>query len=246
MQIVTPEGFPAELWHEILDAAPSMRPAELAVPAGASLLVLGAHPDDETIGCGRLIAHWAKQIGPVTVVSLSAGEACLDHLDIRIPHLAAIRRAELRAAGEFLAVDRTECCGLPDGDLVNALPAVQEKLIRLISSVAVVAAPWQHDPHPDHAAIGAAAAAGCRLTGRKLLEYPIWTTYWQRPSVLAQHDYRVIVVDTDPADDAARRRALACYRSQQEPLRADLSPVVPAAMLEHHQQQLILLPGGHR
>lgn len=245
MQNVTPDGFSAQLWREILDAAPSMPAADLAVPTGAQLLVLGAHPDDETIGCGRLIAHWARQIGPVTIVSMSAGEACLDHLDIRIPDLALTRRAELQAAGECLGAIRTECRSLPDGDLVNALPAFQQELITLISSAAVVAAPWQHDPHPDHAATGAAAAAGCRLTGRRLLEYPIWTTYWQRPSVLAQHDYRVIVVDTDPADDAARHRALACYRSQQEPLRADLSPVVPAAMLEHHERQLILLPGGH-
>ena len=246
MQVVTPDGFPPGLWGTVIHQAPRMTLRNLAPSGGGHLVVLGAHPDDETIGAGRLIAHWARTIGPVTIVSMSAGEACLDHLGVQVPQLGQIRRRELAAAGQSLGAQRTLCCSIPDGKIDAGLPAVRRQFDRLVGAAAMVAAPWRFDPHPDHAALGTAAARSCAQLSTPMLEYSIWSSFWQRPSILEDTGYEVVTVATDQDDDVARDRALAGYRSQREPVRADLTPVVPASMLAHHDRQFLLRPKEYR
>lgn len=238
---VTPAGHSPALWGGVLRAAP-LRSLDELVPVGTRMLVLAAHPDDETIGAGRLIAGWVRERGPVDVVAMTAGEACLDHLGVGIPGLADTRRAEFAAATTELGVRDARCGGLPDGGLTDALPGHSSVLDELTRHADVVAAPWRFDPHPDHAALGAAAAAVCARLGVQLLEYPIWSTYWQSPDVLAAQGYRLVRVGTDAADEAARSRALDRYVSQLRPLRDDLGPVVPAPMLAHHTEQFLFRP----
>lgn len=240
MRVVTPDGFPVQLWRSVIDDAPTVTVAELAANRGSHLVVLGAHPDDETIGAGRLIARWARTIGAVTIASMSAGEACLDHLGVTIADLARTRRRELADAAGRLGAHRALCWPVPDGGLTVGLGDVQQQTDQLVRTAAVVASPWRFDPHPDHAALGLFAAASCERLGIPLLEYPIWSSFWQPPSVLEETGYRVLRVVTDADDDNARDRALGCYRSQREPLRPDLSPVLPPTMLAHHERQFLL------
>ena len=44
------------------------------------------------------------------------------------------------------------------------------------------AATWRGDGHPDHEAVGRAAAAACARTGAALLEYPVWMWHWASPA----------------------------------------------------------------
>lgn len=240
--MVTPDGFSPRLWRPMIDGADCVTVSELAADGNDTLVVLGAHPDDETIGAGRLIAHWARTIGAVTIVSMSAGEACLDHLDIHLPGLADTRRRELAAAGVRLGAHRTLCWPVPDGGLTAGLTTVRTHIDELVRTAAAVASPWRFDPHPDHGALGHFAAASCKRLGIPLLEYPVWSSFWQHPSVLDETGYQVVRVATDADDDTARDCALACYRSQRQPLLADLTPVVPTAMLAHHECQFLLRP----
>ena len=79
-------------------------------PVGDRLLVAVAHPDDETFGCGSLLAY-AHELGvPSVVACATRGEAGsptpgrgLDDAD-----MATVREAELRAAAQFLGVERVE------------------------------------------------------------------------------------------------------------------------------------------
>lgn len=77
-------------------------------PAG--LLAVHAHPDDETLSNGALLATWAAAGGPVTVVTCTRGEqgevipADLRHLEGDGPALAAHREGELAAALRALGV----------------------------------------------------------------------------------------------------------------------------------------------
>ncbi|MDQ6656859.1 MAG: PIG-L family deacetylase [Actinomycetota bacterium] len=239
--MVTQDGFSPQLWRPVIDGAACTAVSDLAGGGGGgTLVVLGAHPDDETIGAGRLIAHWARAIGAVTIVSMSAGEACLDHLDIHLPELADTRRGELAAAGERLGAGRTQCWSVLDGGLTVGLAAVRAQIDHEVRAAALVASPWRFDPHPDHGALGHFAAASCERLGVPLLEYPIWSTFWQHPLVLDETGYQVLRVATDAEDEQARDRAIACYRSQLQPLLPDLTPVVPTAMLAHHESQFLL------
>ncbi|PFG33758.1 PIG-L family deacetylase [Sanguibacter antarcticus] len=79
------------------------------VPHGR-LLVVHAHPDDETLATGGLLAAWAASGEPVTLVTCTRGERGevigdeLAHLEGDGPRLAAHRETELAAALRALGV----------------------------------------------------------------------------------------------------------------------------------------------
>jgi len=81
-----------------------------AAPAPGGLLAVHAHPDDETLSNGGLLAVWAAAGLPVTVVTCTRGELGEvigpdpDHLEGRGPALAAHRELELAAALAALGV----------------------------------------------------------------------------------------------------------------------------------------------
>lgn len=235
---VTPAGHPPAVWAAEFDRAPLIEVAGL-VPAAARMLALAAHPDDETIGAGRLISAWSRRRGPVVLGVMTDGEACLDHLGVEIPGLARTRRAEVAAAARELGIQTMWCAELADGSLAAVLAGPNDAIDAAVRTVDVVLAPWRHDPHPDHAALGAAAADSCLRHGVPLLEYAIWSTYWQLPEVLGRRGYQLLRVGTDSQDDRARKRALTCYPSQLRPLAAHLESVVPAPMLAHHREQFL-------
>lgn len=242
---ITPDGLTPSVWRPSVEAARSV-PVTALAPGAVRCTVLGAHPDDETIGAGRLIAGWAARRGPVRIISLTAGEACLDHVGVHLPDLAERRRAELQRAARALGVASTACWDLPDGRVTDHLPDARDRLSELVRGSDVVAAPWRHDPHPDHAALGALAAELCADRGVPLLAYPVWTTYWQQPQVLTETGSTLLVVDAEDGDERCRDLALAAYVSQHRPLAPGLGPVVPAPMLAHHDRQLLLQNGNAR
>jgi N-acetyl-1-D-myo-inositol-2-amino-2-deoxy-alpha-D-glucopyranoside deacetylase len=89
---------------------------EPTTPAGAvgsvvgGLLAVHAHPDDETLATGALLATWAAAGLPVTLVTCTRGERgevigpALAHLEGDGPALAAHREGELAAALVALGV----------------------------------------------------------------------------------------------------------------------------------------------
>lgn len=238
---VTPAGHHPRVWAAAIAASAPVTLDALA-QAGPRLLVVAAHPDDETLGAGRLVAQWAAQVGPVTAVTLTAGEACLDHLGHRDDTLGARRLGEWRAAVAALGVGDAQAWDVPDGEVGEALDIVTGRLRAVIERVGadVVLAPWSLDPHPDHRAAGLAATRAARGCGTEVLEYPVWMTYWSLPAALERAAYRLVHVPTDASAERARTSALAHYASQLEPLRDDLEPVVPAHLLAHHDRQLLL------
>ncbi|MCA8959574.1 MAG: PIG-L family deacetylase [Planctomycetes bacterium] len=93
------------------------------------LLVIAPHADDETIGCGGLIAKMKDLGGEVYVMVMTVGD--LDHYDGREGKTSGQTRAdELAAAMDVLGVDEHEIVmhsnewhlrldGMPRRDLVN-------------------------------------------------------------------------------------------------------------------------------
>jgi LmbE family N-acetylglucosaminyl deacetylase len=183
--------------------------------AGARrLIVVAAHPDDETLGAGGLLATAAQSGTTVVVVIATLGERSHPHSRTHTPdQLRSIRRAEVTAAVALLAPHATvRLLELPDGDLTDheaALTAAVAESIDLLGTV--VAAPWEGDGHPDHAAAGRAARAAATGPGVKLLQYPIWAWHWGVAADLPPHLARL---DLHDAAYSAKQAALQCHRSQ--------------------------------
>jgi LmbE family N-acetylglucosaminyl deacetylase len=85
------------------------------------LLAVFAHPDDESLLAGGVLAACAAAGRRVAIVSMTRGErgpAELSELDGR--PLGEIREAELLAASRVLGVSSAECLDYPDGELADA------------------------------------------------------------------------------------------------------------------------------
>jgi N-acetyl-1-D-myo-inositol-2-amino-2-deoxy-alpha-D-glucopyranoside deacetylase len=153
----------------------------------ARLLVVVAHPDDETFGCGSLIALAAQQGVEVTVCCATRGEA--GEAPEWLPagaSLATVREQELRAAGELLGVSRFVLLDFADSGMEGALAAgtlaaadeaevasrVAAVLDEVRPDVVLTLDPSHGDGHRDHVAIGRATTAAC--AGRAGIRLYYW------------------------------------------------------------------------
>lgn len=150
-------------------------------PDGA-LVVVAPHPDDETLGCGGLIADACSRGRHVEIVCVSDGGA--SHPGSRAwprPRLSDLRAGEARVASAILGLspDRLTFIGLADGGLPRMGPDF-DRAVDIIAGraracgAATICVTWAHDPHRDHQAAHAMAAAAALFCGAGLLSYPVW------------------------------------------------------------------------
>ncbi|WP_460446086.1 PIG-L family deacetylase [Angustibacter aerolatus] len=217
--------------------------------APTHLLVVAAHPDDETLGAGGLLAAAADAGVPADVVVATAGEASHPLSPTTDPQrLAAWRTTEVRAAVERLAPGATvHVLGLPDGGLSGRTDDLTEAVARLARPGGWVVAPWRGDGHPDHEAAGTAAAGAAQRVGARLLEYPVWAWHWAAPG-----DERVpwddcVRLDLDAGLAGRKRAAMALHRSQVEPLspqEGDEVLLAPEVLAHFERSFEVFVDGG--
>ncbi len=200
------------------------------------LVVASAHPDDETLGAGQLIAAASR---PVRALTLSAGEHCVDDPRVDPTDLGVIRLGEWRGALGELGATPVDSPRWPDGRLSEHEDRLADTLAGELDADTVLLATWRHDPHPDHAAVGRAAAAAVALTGARLLEYPVWGPLWMTPDEVAETGCRLVRVELDERTRACRLRASRHYVSQLEGLFPGWDAVVPEELLLRHDRQLL-------
>ncbi len=207
-------------------------------PAEAvTTLVFAPHPDDETLGCGGLIADRAAAGATVALATLTDGSASHQGL-IDGRELAALRHAEALAAAHELGVpaDRCHFLGLPDHDLASHHDAAVAGVAALLATYqpGEVYVPHRDDGLADHRATHdiVCAALATHPHALRLYAYPVWLWHtW--PWVAGRHlDGTRRVPARLLADNwqlvlgcrshhriglpARKQRALACYRTQME------------------------------
>ncbi|MGV8895123.1 MAG: PIG-L family deacetylase [Rhodoglobus sp.] len=209
-------GTPAATWgvdSRMRDRSP------LNLHGVDELIVVAAHPDDETLGAGGLIALCSGRGIRVTVVVVTDGGASGE------PGIVAERSSELAAAAAILGADVIEL-GFADGATREDVDEITEVLAEHIgrsSRNALIVAPWRGDGHRDHRVVGEIVAE--LVGGRRFAEYPIWMWHWAHPDAEATPWRHMATIDVD----ATKQRALASFRSQTR----GEHPVLLPDFLEH-------------
>jgi LmbE family N-acetylglucosaminyl deacetylase len=148
--------------------------------------------------------------------------------------LATTRRHELRRAAAVLSVPEPVSLGLPDGQLADHEDTLTDLLTGILGTSGTrpwCAATWRGDGHPDHEAVGRAAASACARTGAELLEYPVWMWHWASPSDAAVPWDRAHAAPLSDWAIARKREAAQCFRSQFEQGIAGATAVLPPFVL---------------
>ncbi|GAC1375705.1 MAG: PIG-L family deacetylase [Hymenobacter sp.] len=193
-------------------------------------VVVAPHPDDESLGCGGLLALLRRASQPVAAVLVSDGSQSHPRSALfSAPARQAVREAEFRHALTLLGLEAAEplLLGLPDGHVPGSAhepgfaPAVA-RLSEFLQSgrFSTILAPWRRDPHPDHRATSrlvraALAAVPCPP---RLLEYVVWA--WERaaPDDLPTPADHVRGLRVDIGLVATQKqRAIAAHCSQVAP-----------------------------
>ena len=209
----------------------------------AQVLVLSAHPDDETLGVGGLLADLTDAGASVNALVATDGERSQPVGGARArAALAARRRREVERAVEVLAPESPIThLGLPDGALDRHEEALVAEVRRRTDPDTLVIAPWLADGHADHDAVGRASAEAVAHSGADLVHYPIWLWHWGAEDALPWPD--VVVAETSRTAAWRKRAALEEFPTQTTAWGAGASaksaaPVVGPAVL-HRAQRLV-------
>ncbi|GAB2700670.1 PIG-L family deacetylase [Mucilaginibacter koreensis] len=224
------------LWYE----EAQLLNAENLMQLGTTLIV-APHQDDESLGCGGLIALLRELYIPVHVVFTTDGS--LSHPNSKTYpayELMQLREKEAIAALKILGVDELQVTflRLQDGSLpatdqpgfIQAANAVQQVLLSVQPHTIVT--PWQRDPHPDHRATWQMVNHAIGQTGAiyRRLEYLVWL--WERAAdddLPKPGETKVWKADITPVN-----------QRKQEAIRAHLSQTT--RMIDDDPEGFILSP----
>ncbi|MDJ0796717.1 MAG: PIG-L family deacetylase [Calothrix sp. MO_167.B12] len=158
------------------------------------VIVFSPHQDDETLGCGGMIAQKREQGIPVIVVFLTdGGQGFIDLESYSQTQIIQTRKQEAVTALKILGVEESSIHFLdkPDGNLQFLESKERQKTIQQVVQLlkvhqpGEVYVPHRHDCHQDHEAtyeIVKLAIAHAKID-TELLQYPIWL-FWEAPLFL--------------------------------------------------------------
>jgi LmbE family N-acetylglucosaminyl deacetylase len=222
-------GTSAEEW---LSAPPL---PELDLRECPGLVVVAPHPDDETLGLGATMAQLAESGVDVTVISVTDGGGAFPGAsETERLQMEDVRRRELDGATKCLGLSSPVSLGFRDGYIAEDESRLAAILVGILADRPAgtwCAATWRGDGHPDHEAVGRAAARATEATAAVLVEYPVWMWHWATHTDPAVPWDRAVSVPLNPASVERKRQAMQCFQSQFSPGAAGQEPVLPAFVM---------------
>ena len=150
----------------------------VGTPPFRRVLALCAHPDDESVGCGGLLALLADAGAVVEIAYATDGEATIGAAT-SAAETGRLRRAEAEAACEILGTRPPRFFGHPDGglDQPEVLEAMARDLRDLVADTEpeAVVVPWFLDGHADHRAVSAALGRAGVPPATEIWGYESWS-----------------------------------------------------------------------
>ena len=189
------------------------------------ILVVAPHPDDESLGCGGLIAKLAARGRTFCTAFITDGGAS---------HRGSLTwsRERLAARREQEAVDALQHLGigahakfffrLLDADMPAIASAEWQSALKKLEKIVrtfhpdLVLLPWRRDPHCDHRNSWRLARTAIRQTPLTpmILEYTIWLDELGAPQDYPrENEVEYVVVDVS-SEREQKRAAVAAHLSQ--------------------------------
>lgn len=203
-----------------LHTAPVANLADLT--RGRPILIIAPHSDDETLGCGGLIALCAAAGIDVTVAIMTDGaRSHLNSVKFNADMRRTMRENEVRSALDALSAHNAKLIYFrePDGYLESSGPASDKILSSLDSLIrhsncGSVFVTWGADPHPDHTAsymLVEKLSHSCKDV--LFFAYPIWAFTLPHETTLKsplEHPVRLEIRQVKNQ----KRRAIECFATQ--------------------------------
>jgi LmbE family N-acetylglucosaminyl deacetylase len=207
--------------------------------AKGGLLVVLAHPDDESMGTGGLILRHTRAGIATHLVCATYGEAGWQGKPpgAKQEDLAEIRVKELEGAAAALALSGVELWDYPDGGVSQSdhreiTERVWEQISKLRPRAVVGWGPDGAYGHPDHIAMGACtdAAVAAMTEGERPALYHVaidgqLDEFYREALRLGGSDGELrlqpqeridVVIELDADEVLMKLRAIDCHRSQLE------------------------------
>lgn len=185
---------------QVLSLNESLSAKPLSPKLTDKLVVLAPHSDDESNGCGGLLAQFAGQLSVVCLTNGAKGDPTLPRAV-----LIETREQELRAAMQLAGVRQVSFLGVED----QTLGEDQQRFAQLDLSFADwIFIPNFLDQHPDHKAVTTQLQVLLRERGYqpnlKIAFYEIWGTLpvWNA------------YVELTPELWQQKQAMIACFKSQ--------------------------------
>ena len=142
-------------------------PFETTDLTGARILALAAHPDDETLGAGGVLALNAARAEAVRIWIATDGTRQEGVAEADAAAYGAKRRAEADRAASILGVSAPRYAGLADGALAAESPALEAAVAAAIAEFKpdLILCPAPSELHADHRALARAVYA--RIAGSR-------------------------------------------------------------------------------
>ncbi len=214
-----------------------------------TLLVILAHPDDESFGMGGTLAKYAAEGAQVTLICATRGEAGI--VDMSPEDAGQVRECELYEAARTLGIAEVRSLGYRDGKLAQADPKqVTARLViamqEIQPQVVITFGPDGISGHPDHVAIHQLATQAFDQAGLPArLYYLAHSEATQQgcgiPPSPAQDDRPLVAVDVG-AYLVTKVRAMQCHASQNPPYPGQ--PEEEAARLACHEYFTLARPAA--
>jgi LmbE family N-acetylglucosaminyl deacetylase len=197
---------------------------------GQTILVVGAHPDDNDFGSGATVAKAAADGAKVIYLIATTGQRGSSDEAMTPRKLSNLRKREQKEAAKMLGVEEVIFLNYVDGELTPDLGLKEQVVIhirRYRPDVVVTMDPsffyFKESGfvnHSDHRAIGEATLDACYPLARDLLSFPEHAREGLRP-----HKVREILLHSFVPDDAnfyvdvtdtfnLKMKALSLHKSQ--------------------------------